>query len=100
MKKRKIVFREAAVDDLEDIWFYTFQNWSQEQADRYHELIYKEIEFLSKKPAAGKDMSYLREGYRSSKVKAHHIFYRYSSVELEVIRILHESMDIPNRLNE
>jgi toxin ParE1/3/4 len=25
--------------DLEDIWFYTFENWSAEQADRYGDAI-------------------------------------------------------------
>jgi toxin ParE1/3/4 len=38
--------------------------------------------------------------YRASKVKSHFIFYKYSSTEIEIIRILHENMDIPNRLND
>ena len=100
MKKLKIIFLEKALEDLEEIWLYTLQNWSLEQADRYHNLIYKEIELLARKPIFGKDMSHLREGYRSSKIKSHLIFYKYSSLEIEIIRILHDSMDIPNRLND
>ena len=100
MRKLKVVFHENAIEDLEEIWLYTFQNWSLEQADRYHNLIYKEIEFLAGKPETGKDFSHVREGYRSAKIRSHFIFYKYSSSEIEIIRILHESMDIPNRLND
>lgn len=100
MKKLKVIFYESAIEDLEEIWFYTFQSWSLEQADRYHSLIYKEIEFLASKPESGRDFNHIREGYRSSKVKSHFIFYKYSLSEIEIIRILHENMDIPNRLND
>ncbi len=100
MKKLKTVFHESAIEDLEEIWLYTFQTWSLEQADRYHSLIYKEIEFLARKPTSGRDFNYALKGYRSSKVKSHLIFYKYSSSEIEIIRILHENMDIPNRLND
>ena len=100
MKKLKIVFHESAIEDLEEIWLYTFQTWSLEQADRYHSLINKEIDFLAGKPVAGKDLNHIREGYKASKVKSHFIFYKYSSFEIEIIRILHENMDIPNRLND
>lgn len=100
MRKLKIVWLESAIDDLDEIWFYTFQSWSVEQADRYHNLIYREVAFLASKPSAGKKMDHVRSGYRSAKVKSHIIFYKYSSAEIEIVRILHESMDIPNRLND
>jgi len=100
MKKLKIVIQEEAISDLEEIWFYTFTTWSQEQADRYHSLIIKEIEFIATKPEAGKRLDHIRKGYRSSKVKLHYIFYRFNSSEIEIVRILHENMDIPNRLND
>ena len=99
MRKLEIVILEQAIQDLEEIWLYTFTTWSLEQADRYHSLITKEIEFLATRPESGKMLDHLRKGYRSSKVKSHYIFYRFTSNELEIIRILHENMDIPNRLN-
>jgi toxin ParE1/3/4 len=98
MKKLKIVYHEEAIADLEEIWLYTFETWLLEQADRYYDLIIKEIQFISQKPLSGKDLKQLRLGYHSSKVKSHFIFYKFSDTELEVIRILHESMDIPNKL--
>lgn len=100
MRKLKIILSEEAILDLEEIWLYTFKNWSLEQADRYHSLITGEIKFLSSNPNSGKVLDHIRKGYRSSKVNAHHLFYRFTSTEIEVIRILHENMDIPNRLDD
>jgi toxin ParE1/3/4 len=100
MRKLKIIFLEAALQDLEEIWLYTFNTWSQEQADRYHSLIVIEIDFLASKPESEKILDHIRKGYRSSKVKSHYIFYRVTTTEIEVVRIMHESMDIPNRLND
>ena len=100
MRKLKIVILEEAIQDLEEIWLYTFVTWSQEQADRYHLLITKEFLYLASKPESGKKLDHLRKGYRSAKVKSHYIFYRFTSNELEIVRILHENMDIPNRLND
>ncbi len=46
-------------------------------------------------------MHHLRKGYRAAKVKSHLIFYKLSSSdEIEIVRILHERMDIENRLND
>ena len=100
MRKFKVVIKEDAIRDLEEIWLYTFETWSLEQADRYHTLLFEEIEFLSKKPKSGKNLDHVRVGYWSSKVKSHIIFYRILETEIEVVRILHERMDIPNRLEE
>lgn len=99
MRKLTIVVLEAAIQDLEQIWLYTFETWSQDQADRYHTLITAEIEFLAAKPESGKHLDHIRIGYRSSKVKSYYIFYRITTTEIEIVRILHERMDIPNRLN-
>ncbi len=88
--------------DLENIWLYTFENWSTEQADRYYNLILDEIEYLSKNPQIGKDYSHVRKDYLRSRVKSHFIFYKINQKEnlIEIIRILHQQMDIENRLND
>lgn len=93
------ISKEASYD-LEKIWLYTFENWSIEQADRYVSLVFDEIEYLCLKPNSGKDFSYVRKEYLRSKVKSHLIFYRINvqKNELEIIRILHQMMDIENHL--
>lgn len=89
------ISKEAQLD-LENIWLHTFETWSKEQADRYFNLIFEEIEYLTQHPTAGKDYSHIRKGYYRSKVKSHFIFYRINLKEkaIEVIRILHQRMDI------
>ena len=36
---------KEASNDLEKIWLYTIETWSAEQADRYLNLIFDEIEY-------------------------------------------------------
>ncbi len=85
---------KAAYSDIENIWLYTFENWSQEQADRYYKLIFEEIEYIVENPNVGTDFGTIRAGYRRSKVKSHYIFYRQGADEIEIIRILHQRMDV------
>ena len=100
MKSLPYVISKKAVSDLEEIWRYTVEKWSIDQADRYYNLIFDEIQFICKNVNAGKSMEHVRKGYRASKVKSHLIFYRIQNNIVEVIRILHERMDIENRLND
>ena len=100
MKSRTYVISSNAVSDLEEIWLYTMDKWSVEQADRYYNLIFDEINYICTNENAGKSMDHVRKGYRASKVKSQLIFYRISNNLVEIIRILHERMDIENRLSE
>jgi toxin ParE1/3/4 len=49
-------FKEAS-NDLEQIWLYTCENWSIEQADHYFNLIMNEIDYITEYPESGKDYS-------------------------------------------
>jgi toxin ParE1/3/4 len=101
MKRKAYKISNQALIDLEQIWLYTFKNWSIEQADRYYNLLISEMEYIGQNQDSGKSMSHVKYGYRASKVKSHLIFYKTSSEsEIETIRILHERMDIENRLKE
>jgi toxin ParE1/3/4 len=101
MKRKAYKISNQALIDLEQIWLYTFKNWSIEQADRYYNLLISEMEYVSQNQESGKSMNHIKNGYRASKVKSHLIFYKTSSEsEIEIIRIFHERMDIENRLKE
>ena len=100
MKTLPFVISKKAVSDLEEIWLYTVEKWSIEQADRYYNLMFDEINYICKNINAGKSMEHVRKGYRASKVKSLFIFYRVLNDTIELIRILHERMDIENRLND
>jgi toxin ParE1/3/4 len=97
----KYLISKEATKDLEKIWLYTFENWSRDQADRYFNLIIDEIENIAINPHFGKDCSEIRKGYYRSRVKSHLIFYRLNAKKnvVEIIRVLHQKMDIETRLN-
>lgn len=98
----KYKISKEASRDLENIWVYTYKNWSIEQANRYYNLLLDEIEFVSENPLSGKDYGYFRKGYFRTRVKSHYIFYKFlPEVNLiEIIRVLHQQMDIDERLTE
>ncbi len=90
---------EEALKDIDHIWIYTAEYWSVEQADRYYNLIFDEIEYISQNFEVGRDFGHIRKGYRCSNVKSHLIFYKKDKNEnIEIIRVLHEQMDIKNQL--
>ncbi len=97
----KLTFRQKAIDDLTDIWNYTVQEWSENQADKYYENIKFACEQIRQNPDIGKiyaDISKNLFGLNSGK---HIIFYHIvTEKEIEVIRVLHERMDLNLRLNE
>lgn len=97
----KFSISEKANEDIEKIWLYTFENWSIEQADRYYNLILDEIECIAANFESGKSIDSIKKGYHVSRVKSHLIFYRQAIGNVvEIIRVLHQSMDIENRLED
>jgi toxin ParE1/3/4 len=47
----------------------------------------------------GKDIGKVKLGYRQAKIKSHLIIYKKADDDIiEIVRVLHQMMDIPNRL--
>ena len=95
--KRAYRLSPLAETDLEEIWLYTFRQWSLEQADDYHNGIIAAIEGL----ADGSDVPQrtdVREGYWKDKVGMHVLSFRCSDEYLDVVRILHGRMDVETHL--
>ena len=99
MSKNKYRISQQAIEDLDKIWIYTLNKWSKEQADRYYDLIIAEIDFIADNYLIGKSAGQTRKNYRVTKIKSHLIFYRKVENEIvEIVRILHQRMDIKKRL--
>ncbi len=95
----KFKFSNESVKDLEEIWSYTKQTWSIEHADRYYNLIIDEVEFIALNPHLGRSIDYIKEGYKSTKVKSHVIYYKQIEDEtIIIVRILHQRMDSESRM--
>lgn len=81
-----------AEGDLEDIWLYSAQQWSMPQADRYIEDFLTAFAELADGERSGATVA-ARKGYLRLLVGSHVIFYRETDSHIDVIRILHQSMD-------
>ena len=89
--------RPRAASDLEAIWNYTSDEWSETQAESYHDDIISTLDNLASGLLRGR-VSEIRDGYMIYPVGSHIIFYRVSGSSLDVIRILHQSMDFVRHL--
>ena len=97
----KVIFRREAIDDLNDIWNYTFDEWSEKQADKYYESLEFACLQLGQNPELGHEYDGINKNLLGMKTGKHIIFYQAINVnEIEIIRILHERMDWVNRLNK
>jgi len=95
----KISFRQKAIEDLNNIWNYTYENWSENQADRYYTTIKFDCLEIGKNPKLGKNYNGISRNLLGLKSGKHIIFHHsISEIEIESIRILHERMDLKNRL--
>ncbi|MDI7776408.1 type II toxin-antitoxin system RelE/ParE family toxin [Asticcacaulis sp. EMRT-3] len=83
---------QRAVADLKDIWRYSFKNWGQAQANNYYTDLLASVENLAAGLRKGLPVPE-RDGYLKATSGSHLIFYRTSDDDIEVIRILHQSMD-------
>lgn len=91
---------ELAKQDLRSIGRYTQTKWGREQRNIYLTQIDASFHLLVMQPQLGQPCDELRLGYRKYPVGRHLIFYRQSSTGLEIIRILHNRMDVEARFDD
>ena len=97
----EVILRQEAIDDLKNIWDYTFEKWSEMQADKYYAMLKLSCMEIGKNPEIGKEYDGINKNLLGLHSGRHIIFYQIiDKYEIEVIRILHERMDLKNRLNE
>lgn len=90
-----------AVDDLAKIWNYTFDKWSENQAGKYYRMLLKHCDEVACNPELGENYSAIAESLLGFKAGRHSIFYRkVEETEVEITRILHEQMDLKDRILE
>jgi len=97
----KVILRQKAIDDLNNIWDYTFEKWSEKQADKYYATIRMTCNGIGESPNIGKEYDGVSRNLLGLKSGKHIIFYQVILNErIEVVRILHERMDLKNRISE
>ncbi len=96
---KRFALSPAARADLGEIWDYTAQRWSSEQAERYCREIADACQALADGRREGRTIDYVRPGYHKLAVGSHVLFYRFRDAEsIDIIRILHKRMDMPEHL--
>ncbi len=90
-----------AVEDLSKIWDYTFEVWSENQADKYYDGIISNCKEIADNPDLGKFYEGISKQLLGIKSNRHIIFYRTINENfVEITRILHERMDLKKRIAE
>ncbi len=91
----------AARADLRKIWFYTAENWSVRQADRYVTLVESAFRRIASGKTSGRNADEFKQGYLRLPVESHFVFYRtHASGSIEIMRVLHQRMNLAERLRD
>jgi toxin ParE1/3/4 len=85
---------ELAKQDLRSIGRYSQETWGREQRNIYLSKLDAAFHLLAREPQRGLACDDIRDGYRKYHIGRHLIFYRESSEGIEIIRILHDRMDV------
>ncbi len=94
------VFRLSAksLEDLKSIGRFTLKSWGREQRNIYLSKPDESFHRLAEQPHLGNARDDIRKGYRVYHVGRHLVFYRQKSTCIEIIRILHDRMDVETHL--
>lgn len=97
----KYFFTNKAVEDLSNIYEYTFHFWSENQADKYYEELISFCQMLSENPNIGKNYNEIASNIFGFLANRHIIFYRILYInKIEITRIIGANMDLKSRIEE
>jgi len=85
---------KLALKDINDIWLFTVEQWSVNQANIYYKQLFKSIDSICENPEIGKSIAEVKMDHRMLVVKTHLIIYKVQKHHIYIDRILHQSMDI------
>lgn len=88
----------AARRDVSSIWDFTEERWDARQAETYLHEIRAALERIAEDPSRGRRRDEIRDGYLSYRIGSHTIFFISRPDGIDVIRILHQRMDVDRNL--
>ena len=89
-----------AKTDLVQILSYTEEVWGERQADEYQAIVDKALAAIEQNPRVGHKKSGIKTKILCLSAGRHLIFYVITGHIINVLRILHDSMDHTRHLNE
>lgn len=89
----------SAQEDLIGIWLYTCETWSEQQADRYQDDLHGCFERLASGMGHSKSLPEM-DGVKSHLCRHHYVFFLERPEDIVILAVLHERMDLMERLRE
>ena len=94
----RILKQVQAEHDLLEIWLYTFNEWGEKQADKYLDELETAIRLLAEQPLICRERTELQPPVRIHHHANHLIAYLALETGINVVRVLHENMDVDSHL--
>ena len=94
----ELVFSPRAQADLDEIWEYTADRWDVDQADSYVRDRVLACTAIASGRRMGRNAEDVRPGYFKITVVSHVVFYTENNGIMDVVRILHQQMDVTRHL--
>jgi toxin ParE1/3/4 len=95
------IIKQALVDqDLVQIWLYAFNEWGEQQADKYLDELDAAIKLLADQPLICRERTELIPPVRIHHHGHHLIVYLAFADGTNLVRVLHESMDVDSHLED
>ena len=83
------ILTNKAVNDLSNIWNYSFEVWSESQADKYYYMLLDSCQELADEKVLGKSYEEISKDILGFRIGQHIIFYRkLKGNKIEIARIL------------
>lgn len=92
----KLQISQPARDDLVDLWEFIAEH-DELAADRYIDHMRLRARELIRSPHLGRMRREIHPGIRSLLFRNHLIFYRVKKTSVQILCILHGSMDLPHQ---
>lgn len=94
----RVTLTPRAKADLNGIWDFTVSCWGLAQAEKYIRDLWSCMEKQGNGPANAIDIDEVRQGYKKARAGSHVIFFKQTSCGIDVVRILHQTMDFNRHL--
>ena len=83
----------AALADLEQIWRFSAEQWSPDQADQYIETLEETFRLLVLMPEMARERHEIRPPVRIQRSARHLVIYHIENEHISILRVLGDRQD-------
>jgi toxin ParE1/3/4 len=89
----KVRLLPQAEADYFGIYAYTYENFGEEQAEKYTSGLLDAFDLIAEHTLIGRDIGHIRAGYYRYEHESHTIYYRKDESGVAIVRILGAKQD-------